>query len=149
MTKLRSGDPWMPAPAYGHSLEGLTVNLLVADIDAALPFQTEVLGAAIVYRDPDIAVLRFESAEWLLHAFHTYDHHPLYATVSGDAPKGVGVELRVHGRDPDAAEACARRLGYEVVAAAENKAHGLRESVIRDQDGYFWVPDVPVAEDSA
>ena len=85
MTQLRSGEPWRPAPDYGRSLEGFTVNLLVANIDAALPFHTEVLGAAVVYSDPDIAVLRFESAEWLLHAFHTYDQHPLYATIRGDA----------------------------------------------------------------
>lgn len=143
MTKLRTGDPWMPAPEYGRSLQGLSVNLLVDQIEGSLAFHTGVLAARVVYSDPDIAVLRFGSAEWLLHAYHTYDHHPLYALVTASVPKGVGVELRVHGRDPDEAERAARRLGYEVLAPAADKPHGLRESVIRDGDGYCWVPDVP------
>lgn len=147
MTKLRVGDPWMPAPEYGRSLTGFGVNLLVRSIEEALSFQTQVLGASIVYNDPDIAVLRFESAEWMLHAYHTYDAHPLYPIVSGDAIKGVGVELRLHGRDPDAAEAAARRLGYAVVETTKDKPHGLRECVIQDQEGYFWVPDVPSSLD--
>ncbi len=41
--KLRVGEPWMPAKDYGRSLHGLTVNLLVADLEAALAFQREVL----------------------------------------------------------------------------------------------------------
>ncbi|HSS63248.1 MAG TPA: hypothetical protein VLS27_02360 [Gammaproteobacteria bacterium] len=147
MTKRRLGDPWMPAPEYGRSLTGFGVNLLVRSIEDALSFQTEVLGAGVVYHDADIAVLRFESAEWMLHAYHTYDAHPLYPVISGDAPKGVGVELRLHGRDPDAAESAARRLGFTVVETTKDKPHGLRECVIRDQDGYFWVPDVPSTGD--
>ncbi|MDH3314224.1 MAG: hypothetical protein OER43_00420 [Gammaproteobacteria bacterium] len=145
MTKLRLGDPWMPAPEYGRSLTGFGVNLLVRSIEEALPFQTEVLGARIVYHDPDIAVLQFDSAEWMLHAYHTYDAHPLYPFVTGGMDKGVGVELRVHGRDPEAAESAARRLGYTVLETTQDKAHGLRECVIRDQEGYFWVPDMPSA----
>lgn len=143
MTKLRVGNSWMPAPEYGRSLTGLGVNLLVRSIDVALSFQTEVLGASIVYHDPDIAVLRLDAAEWMLHAYHTYDAHPLYPVVTSESPKGVGIELRVHGRDPSIAEAAARRLGYTVVAATQDKPHGLRECVIQDQEGYFWVPDLP------
>ena len=41
--KLRSGDPWMPAPVYGRSLIGLTVNLLVRDVEG---------GAAVPARGP-------------------------------------------------------------------------------------------------
>jgi len=143
VSKHRTGDPWMPAHEYGRSLEGFSVNLLVERIDASLGFHTEVLAARVVYSDPDIAVLRFANAEWLLHAWHTYDHHPLYASVTASVAKGVGVELRVHGRDPDEAERAARRLGFEVLAPAADKPHGLREVVIRDGDGYYWVPDVP------
>ena len=51
--KLRTSKPWMPAPEYGRSLSGLTVNLLVRDIETALAFQRQVLGAEIVYSDPD------------------------------------------------------------------------------------------------
>jgi catechol 2,3-dioxygenase-like lactoylglutathione lyase family enzyme len=141
--KRRTGDPWMPAPAYSRTLRGLTLNLLVRDVEAALPFHREVLGAEVVYRDPDFAVLRGEGAEWILHADHAYDHHPLSPVLASGRARGVGAELRLHGRDPDQAEAAARRLGLRVVAAAADKPHGLREAYLLDVDGYLWVPDVP------
>ena len=134
----------MPAPEYARSLTGLGVNLLVRDIDAALPFHREVLGAEVVYSDPDIAVLRRRDVEWMLHAHHTYDAHPWHPIIVSDAPRGVGVELRLHGRDPDAAEAAARRLGCEIIQGAADKPHGLREAFIVDRDGFVWVPDVPL-----
>ena len=58
MVKLRTGDAWMPAPEYSRTLHGLSVNLLVRDIERALVFQREVLAAEVVYSDPDFAVLR-------------------------------------------------------------------------------------------
>src|SRR5215470_8689945 len=106
--KLRTGDPWMPGSVYGRSLRGLTINLLVRDIAAALPFHREVLGAEVVYSDPDFAVLRYGTVEWMLHADHTYEAHPLHPSLVEALPRGVGAELRLHGRDPDTAEAAAR-----------------------------------------
>ena len=144
MIKLRTGEPWMPAPDYGRSLSGLGINLLVREIEAALAFQREVLDAEVVYCDPDIAVLRRNGVEWMLHAHHTYDAHPWYPIITSNAPRGIGVELRLHGRDPDAAEAAARRLGFEVLQAAADKPHGLREAYIADRDGFVWVPDIPL-----
>lgn len=144
--KLRTEEPWMPAPAYGRSLEGLTVNLLVQDIGVSLAFQKDVLGAEVVYGDPDIAVLRFRDAEWMLHADHTYEDHPLHGSLNSDIPRGIGAELRLHGRDPDAAEAAARELGYTVLDGASDKPHGLREAYLIDPDGYIWVPDIPTTE---
>ena len=141
--KLRTEEPWMPAPAYGRSLEGLTVNLLVQDIETSLAFQKDVLGAEVVYSDPDIAVLRFRDAEWMLHADHTYEDHPLHGSLNPDIPRGIGAELRLHGRDPDEAETAARELGYTILDDASDKPHGLREAYIIDPDGYIWVPDVP------
>jgi catechol 2,3-dioxygenase-like lactoylglutathione lyase family enzyme len=141
--KLRTGDPWMPAPDYGRSLHGLTLNLLVRDVAALLPFHREVLGAEIIYHDPDFAVFRYGEAEWMVHADHTYLEHPLHQTLASGVARGVGAELRLHGRDPDAAAAAARRLGCTVVAGPTNKPHGLREAYILDPEGYLWVPDVP------
>ena len=143
--KLRTGDPWMPAPVYGRALRGLTLNLLARDVAAALSFHREVLGAEVIYSDPDFAVCRFQEAEWMLHADHTYLDHPLHAALANGQARGIGAELRLHGRDPDAAEAAARRLGYTVLASATDKPHGLREVYILDADGYLWVPDMPRA----
>ncbi|MEE8533627.1 MAG: VOC family protein [Alphaproteobacteria bacterium] len=143
--KLSTRDPWMPAPDYGRSLEGLTINLLVSDVAAALAFHREVLDAEVVYDDPDFAVLRRGSAEWMLHADHTYKDHPLYGSLTGELARGIGAELRLHGRDPDEAEAAARRLGLTVLQGAMDKPHGLREAFLIDADGYLWVADVPLA----
>ncbi len=139
-------EPWMPAPAYGRSLKALSVNLLVKDIARAVAFAREVLGARVVYADADFAVLRHADAEWMLHADHTYSSHPLLSLTGDGALRGVGIELRLHDHDPDAAVAAAKRLGYTVLAAAADKPHGLREAYIADPDGYIWVPDRPLTE---
>lgn len=142
--------PFMSAEAYGKSLKGLSVNLLVKDVPRALRFQTEVLGARLVYGDPDFAVVRFDGpagdapAEWMIHADHTYGDHPLLSLTGDGALRGVGIELRLHHCDPDAATARARTLGYEVFAPPADKPHGLREAYLIDPDGYMWVPDMPL-----
>jgi len=144
--KLRTGDPWMPAPEYGRSLRGLGINLLVNSIDEAREFHLEILAAEEVYADRDFAVFRGFGAEWMLHADHTYNDHPLRGSLGPDMARGLGVELRLHGRDPDTAEKAARELGYTVLAGALDKPHGLREAYIVDRDGYLWVPDVPTSK---
>ncbi|MDH3688523.1 MAG: hypothetical protein OEU36_03435 [Gammaproteobacteria bacterium] len=141
--KKSTTESWMPADEYGRSLSGLSVNLLVKDIDVSLPFHRDVLAAEVIYSDPDFAVLNGFGAEWMLHADHTYLDNPMIGIVSALEGRGGGVELRLHGRDPDEAEAVARRLDYIVLQGAMDKPHGLREAYIIDSDGYVWVPDVP------
>jgi catechol 2,3-dioxygenase-like lactoylglutathione lyase family enzyme len=144
MTSYRTGDPWRQPATYARGLRGLTVNLLVRSIERARAFQLDVLGADEVYADPDIGVYRYREAEWMLHADHTYDDHPLSATLRDTPIRGIGAELRLHGRDPDLAEAAARRLEYVVLQGAMDKPHGLRECYLIDPDGYLWVPDRPI-----
>ncbi|MBC8452044.1 MAG: hypothetical protein H8D70_02360 [Rhodospirillaceae bacterium] len=144
MAKKRAGDPWMPAPKYAGTLRGLGINLLVTDIPASVSFAESVFGAQCVYADPDFAVLRLDDMEWMLHADHTYDKHPLAGIVADIAGRGAGAEFRLHGIDPDAAETRARDGGYTVLAGALDKPHGLREAYILDPDGYCWVPDIPL-----
>ncbi len=157
MVKKRGADetPFMEAPAYGRSLSGLSINLLVKDIARAVAFEREVLGAVPVYADADFAVMRWSSpdarpgtvpAEWMLHADHTYGGHPLLGLTGDGAIRGAGTELRLHGCDPDAAVARAERLGHVVLAVAADKPHGLREAYVADPDGYVWVPDVPTRD---
>ena len=134
----------MPAPEYGRRLRGLGVNLIVRDILAALSFQSEVLAAEILHNDPDFAAMQAFGAEWMLHADHTYNNHPVNGILSDRPARGIGVELRLYGRNPDDAEAKARALGFEVLAGTSDKPHGLREAYIIDQDGYLWVPSVPL-----
>ena len=142
--KKRTGDPWMPAPKFAHTLSGLGVNLLVRDVARSVEFAKTVLAATVVYADPDFAVLQASGSNWMLHADHTYSNHPLAGSLAEADVRGVGAELRLHGRDPDAAEAAARAGGHTVLAGSVDKPHGLREAYIVDPDGYCWVPDVAI-----
>lgn len=143
--KKRIGDAWMPASEYAKSLSGLGINLLVVDMDKAIDFQTSVLSAQIVYSDPDFAVLEACGSSWMLHADHTYSDHPLSGSLKPGVARGVGIEIRLHGCDPDKAEAAARAREDTVLAGATDKPHGLREAYLIDPDGYVWVPDVMLA----
>jgi uncharacterized glyoxalase superfamily protein PhnB len=146
--KKRSPDqiPWMSPPDYGRSLRpGLGVNLLVRDVAGSVRFATEALGATATYADNDVAVLRLVGAEWMLHADHTYRDNPLSGIVDGAEARGVGIELRLYGVDPDAAEERARAGGWTVLSGAIDKPHGLREAILIDDEGYVWIPSVPLA----
>jgi len=132
------------APDFGRSLRGFGVNLLVKDVTAALAFQTEVLRVRLVHHDGDFAVLTHGGAVWMLHGDGTYHSHPLLPLLSDGAVRGLGCELRLYDLDPDACEARARALGYEVLQESRNKPHGLRECYLLDRDNYLWVPGVGV-----
>jgi uncharacterized glyoxalase superfamily protein PhnB len=142
--KLRTGEPWMPARDYALTLKGLTVNLIVRNIPRALRFQQEVLKATVVYSDIDFAVIQGYGGEWMLHANHTYQGHAMDRALSASPARGTGIELRLHGCDPDAAAAAALEHGFNVLAKAEDKPYELREAHLVDADGYIWVPDIPV-----
>jgi len=135
----------MAADAYGRSLTGMGVNLLVREVARSVAFLTEVLGFEVVYADADFAVLRHGDQDVILHADHTYAAHPLLALTGDGAVRGVGVELRLYGIDPDAAEARARARGDTVFAETQDKPHGLRECYLADPDGYVWVPGIGIA----
>ncbi len=143
--KKRTKEPWMPADDFGRSIKpGLSINLLVADIAASTTFAKLVLAADIVYEDEDFAVVSALGSQWLLHADHSYLDHPMTGVISDAEARGAGAELRLHGRDPDEAEAAAQAGGYIVLSGAIDKPHGLREAHIIDPDGYVWVADRPL-----
>jgi uncharacterized glyoxalase superfamily protein PhnB len=138
--------PWMSAPDYGRSLRpGLGVNLLVRDVAGSVRFATEALGATATYADKDFAVLRLVGAEWMVHADHTYLDNPVSGIVAGVEARGAGIELRLYGVDPDAAEQRARAGGWTVLSGAIDKPHGLREAILIDDEGYVWIPAMPLA----
>ena len=60
--------------------------------------------------------------------------------------RGAGIELRLYGCSPDAAEARARAGGWTVLAGSADKPHGLRECVILDHEGYAWVPGTGIPD---
>ena len=144
MTSKRTGTPWMSADDYGKSLTGLGVNLLVTSVDESVSFARNVLGAEVVYADIDFAVVSASGSQWMLHADHTYDDHPMAGVVADVPARGCGLEIRLHHCDPDQACAKAREHGFIVLADAMDKPHGVREAFIIAPDGYIWVPDSPL-----
>ena len=143
--KKSDTDAFMDPPEYGKSLSGFTVNLLTANLERALLFQRDVLLAEILQSDKDLLILRGFNNSWMVHADHTYDQHPLLGDTQAHNRRGAGVELRLHGCDPDETVERAKKHGFKVLDEARDQPdHGLREAYIIDNDGYVWVPDVPL-----
>jgi len=146
MAKKRTGDPWMPADKYGRSLPPFGVNLLVRDVSRSVAFYREVLGAEVLYSDPDFAALRAQGADFMLHADHTYEQHPWTDRLLAAGPRGVGAELRLFGVDPDGLEKRARGAGAPVLKETFERGHGWREVWVQDPDGYVWAVGVPIGD---
>ncbi|GMG83312.1 hypothetical protein LNKW23_25250 [Paralimibaculum aggregatum] len=155
--ETRETDPAIPpegagrpdAAAFGRAIPpGLGVNLLVRAVAPAMRWQVAVLGARVRYWDADFALLEAQGAVWMLHRDGTYARHPLAGIAAGAEARGAGAELRLYGRDPDAAEAAAEAvsgtLGGLVLDAAADKPHGVREVYLLDPEGYCWVPTAPL-----
>jgi uncharacterized glyoxalase superfamily protein PhnB len=138
MTKTRTGDAFMPADEYGRGLPKFSVNLLVRNVETSVKFYRDVVGAKVRYSDGDFAALELLGWEFMLHANHTYDHHPLSARLSGSGLRGDGVELRILGVDPDAIEERAQSLGATILQPARDFPHGWRDVMVVDPDGYVW-----------
>ena len=130
----------MPGHQYAKLLTGLTVNLLVRDVLASLPFYTEVLGLKCPYRDPDFAALEGGAGVRItLHADHTYDHQsPEMARLAAPGKRGTGAEIRIMGVDPDQVEARARERGITINVPAQDFPHGWRECRLEDSNGYMF-----------
>jgi catechol 2,3-dioxygenase-like lactoylglutathione lyase family enzyme len=144
MSKLRTGEPWMPAASYGRTLRGLSLNLLVRDLAGSLPFYRDVLGLSVQYSDADFAALSGpDEIRMMLHADHTYDSFPLGERLAQEGRRGTGAEIRLLGLDPDAAERRAREHGAKVLLSTRDYAHGWRACYLEDPDGYTLAVGMP------
>ena len=140
MAMKRTRTPWMTADAFGRSLRGVGINLLVTDVAATEAFLRTVLGARTIYFDEDFGAIELAGSIMMLHAVHSYQDHEMSGVTAGVEVRGCGVEIRVYGADPDKAEAAAREQGHIVLAASIDKPHGLRECHVVGPDGYVFAP---------
>lgn len=126
-------------------LTGLTINLLVPDVAASIPFYSEVLGLELLYGDADFAALKGPDGwHMMLHADHTLDHSPREtARLSAPGKRGTGAEIRIMGLDPDSVEARALAGGYTINAPVMTYPHGWRECRLEDKNGYMFAVGVP------
>jgi len=138
----------MPADDYGRGMRPFSVNLLVRDLRVSLAFYERVLGAAVRYADDDFAVLKLLDFEFMLHADHAYDHHPVYERLKIPGLRGTGAELRVFGIDPDLLEQRAREAGATIIQSARDFPHGWRDVMLADPDGYIWAVGVPTRKET-
>jgi uncharacterized glyoxalase superfamily protein PhnB len=132
------------APAYGRALNGLGLNLIVNNVAQSVSFATQVLEAQLLFQKDGFAALKLCGNDFMFHANKTYHSNPLFGSLASDAPRGLGVEIRAYGTDPDLAEHRAKQFGAIVLAGAMDKPHGLREAMIIDADGYVWIPSRPL-----
>src|SRR6266404_3983056 len=121
--KTRMGEAWMQADEYGRGLPKFTLNLLVRDVAEAIPFYRDVLQATVRYADADFAAMEIGGTEFMLHADHAYDQHPLHERVQGIVVRGIGAEI---------------------VQEARDFPHGWRDVMLADVDGYVWAVGVAI-----
>lgn len=130
--------------AFGASLRGLGLNLLVRDVPAQCARLEAVFGMTAHRVSDDFAILRYGAALFQLHADGTYHANPLLALLPEAPPRGAGLELRLYDTDPDTAVRMAPAHGFTVLADPADKPHGLREAYLLCPDGYAWVPSRPL-----
>ena len=130
------------ASDYGKSLRGLGFNLIVKDLARSVQFATQVLEATVFFATPSFAAMKLNGQDFMFHADKTYRSNELKGILAGNEARGIGIELRVYGCDPDLAEDRARNGGWTVLAGSLDKPHGLREAMILDDEGYLWIPSI-------
>lgn len=134
-----------PAASFGHSLTGVSINLLVRDVAAEVAFLTGVFGMQAFRQSKDFAIVIYQGQPIQVHSDGTFANHPLHGLLPESGPRGAGLEIRLHESDPDAACDLAEAHGGMVLQTPTNKAgHGLREAVILSPHGYAFVPSTRI-----
>ena len=128
------------ADAFGASLRGLGVNILLSNVPRCVDFLTQVFEMKAHQASADFAIMAYQSQVFQMPSDATYSAHPLLPLLPENPPRGLGVELRLYDSDPDTAAARAEALGAMILQAPSDKPHGLRECAILGPDGYLWVP---------
>lgn len=132
------------AEAFGKSLSGIGLNLLVRDVPAQCAFLGAVFGMRAHQVSADFAIVTYGGQVFQIHSDATYHSNPLLGLLPETPPRGAGIEIRLYDTDPDAAAQRAETAGATVLQAPSDKPHGLRECYILCDNGYAWVPSRPL-----
>lgn len=136
----------VPAPAFGHSLRGMGLNLLCRDVLRQAAFLQVVFGMGVHRLSKDFAIMVYAGQPFQLHSDGTFAAHPLFALLPESGPRGAGAEIRLYDTDPDVAagRAAAEKEAVILQPPADKPGHALRETVILCPEGYAWVPSRPI-----
>jgi len=126
--------------AFGRSLRGIGLNLLIRDVAAEVAFLETVFGLTCHRVSADFAIVTYGDQRFQLHADHSYHSSPLLGLLPETPPRGAGIEIRLYDSDPDQAATRAGAFGATLLQPPTDKPHGLREAYILCPDGYAWVP---------
>lgn len=132
------------AKAFGASLTGIGLNILVRDVKREVAFLKHVFEVEAHQVTDDFAIIRYHGSVMQLHGDGTYHSHPLPGLIPEAGVRGGGAEIRLYHTDPDAAQERAEAIGAHVLQAAADKPHGLREVYILCENGYAWVASRPL-----
>ncbi|MBL4873449.1 MAG: glyoxalase [Rhodobacteraceae bacterium] len=134
------------AAAFGASLKGLGINLLVRDVLGSVAFLQDVFGMEAFQPTADFAIMAYAGQVFQLHSDATFHSHPLPSLLPEAGPRGGGIELRLYETDPDEAVKLAESHPHAatILQPPTDKPHGLRECVILCENGYAWVPSRPL-----
>lgn len=132
------------AEAFGASLRGIGLNLVVQDVLAECAFLEAVFGMGIHRKSHDFAIVTYGDQVFQLHSDPTYTDNPLLGLVPENPPRGAGIEIRLYDTDPDEAVTRAEAHDGMILQAPTDKPHGLREAYILCENGYAWVPSKPL-----
>ncbi|WP_299846261.1 glyoxalase [uncultured Roseovarius sp.] len=132
------------AEAFGASLTGMGLNLLVRDVRVEVTFLTKVFGMEAFQPTQDFAIMRYHDQVMQLHSDGTYHSNPLLGLLPEAGARGAGAEIRLYQTDPDDAAARAEAIGAHILQPPTDKPHGLREVYILCDNGYAWVASRPL-----
>ena len=128
------------ADAFGRSLKGIGLNLLVRDVPGQCAFLEAVFAMKTHQVTDDFAIVTYGDQVFQLHGDATYHSNPLLGLLPENPPRGGGIEIRLYDSDPDDATNRAEAAGGTILQPPTDKPHGLREACILCKNGYAWVP---------
>lgn len=130
------------ADAFGKSLKGIGLNLLVRDVKSLAAFLTNVFDMKSHQVTNDFAIITYGDQLFQLHSDGTYHSHPLPSLIPESGARGGGIEICLYEADPDEAlnKSEAHVHPSTVLQEPADKPHGLPECFILCENGYAWVP---------
>ena len=78
------------ADAFGASLRGLGINILVSNVPRCVDFLTDVFNMNAHQASADFAIMVYQSQVFQLHSDATYSDHPLLPLLPGKSTARFG-----------------------------------------------------------